>query len=264
MCRNYWPPLYAFLRRQGHDEHDAKGRTQECFARLLEKNDLADVAREKGRFRSFLLAAMKHFLANEWNRARAQKRGGGLAGLALEFGGDETRIGVEPAHNESADKLYDRRWALTLLDLVMARLRTEHGAAGKGEMFDALKGCLMGDRSTLPYAALAAKLGMTEGAVKVSVHRLRERYRRLLRAEIANTVGKDEEVEDELRHLMAALTSWRRASAGWQVAPRWAAAPPSLGERAWLRHPRHSCCVRGGESLRTRNRSMWASSPRAG
>ena len=114
---------------------------------------------------------------------------------------------MDPSHDETADKLYERRWALTLLDLVMSRLRTEHETAGKGEVFDTLKGCLMGERSSLPYAELGAKLGMSEGAVKVAVHRLRERYRKLLREEIANTVGRESEVEDELRHLMAALTS---------------------------------------------------------
>jgi len=215
LCHGYWFPLYAYVRRQGHDVHDAQDLTQEFFARLLEKNYLADVAREKGRFRSFLLAALKHFLANEWNRARAQKRGGGQVFVPLDPGDAETRYGVDPSHEESADKLYERRWALTLLDLVMSRLRTEHETSGKGELFDALKGCLMGERSSLPYTELGAKLGMSEGAVKVAVHRLRERYRKLLREEIANTVGSESEVEDELRHLMAALTSQGQSSVGW-------------------------------------------------
>ncbi|MBI3876121.1 MAG: sigma-70 family RNA polymerase sigma factor [Verrucomicrobia bacterium] len=205
LCRDYWFPLYAFARRQGHDAPDAQDLTQEFFARLLEKNYLADVRREKGRFRSFLLAAMKHFLANEWHRANAQKRGGGQKFIPLEAGDAESRYGVEPAHNESPDKLFERRWALTLLELVLKRLRAEHKAAGKVKLFDALKGCLTGDRATLPYAEIGATVGMSEGAVKVAVHRLRERYRRLLRDEIANTVANEKDIEDELRHLLTAL-----------------------------------------------------------
>ncbi len=206
LCRDYWFPLYAYVRRQGHDAHDAQDLTQEFFARLLEKNYLADVQREKGRFRSFLLAAMKHFLANEWHRANAQKRGGGQKLIPLEAGDAESRYGVEPAHNESPDKLFERRWALTVLDLVLTRLREEHVASGKINNFDALKGCLTGDRALLPYAELGATLGMSEGAVKVAVHRLRQRYRELLRAEIANTVATAAEVEEEMRHLFAALS----------------------------------------------------------
>lgn len=205
LCRAYWHPLYAFVRRQGHDEHDAQDLTQEFFVRLLEKHYLGEVEREKGRFRSFLLAAMKHFLANEWHRANAQKRGGGQKFVPLDAEDAETRYGVDPAHLESPDRLFERRWALTLLDLVLARLRAEHEAAGKAELFDALKGCLTGDRAELPYAELGSKLGLSEGAVKVAVHRLRQRYRGLLRAEVAHTVASEQDVEDELRHLFHAL-----------------------------------------------------------
>ena len=205
LCRAYWHPLYAFVRWQGHDEQDAQDLTQEFFARLLEKHYFGEVEREKGRFRSFLLAAMKHFLANEWHRANAQKRGGGQKFVPLDAGDAETRYGVDPAHLESPDRLFERRWALTLLDLVLARLRAEHEAAGKAELFDALKGCLTGDRAELPYAELGSKLGLSEGAVKVAVHRLRQRYRGLLRAEVAHTVASEQEVEDELRHLFHAL-----------------------------------------------------------
>ncbi len=204
LCRSYWYPLYAFVRRQGLGEHDAQDLTQEFFARLLEKGWLGGVERERGRFRSWLLASMKHFLANEWDRSRAKKRGGGVATLSFDAMSAESRFRHEPADTATAEKLYDRRWALTLLDQVLARLRAEMSAAGKVGHFDALKFCLTGDKT--PYADVAAKLGMSEGAVKVAVHRLRERYRDLIRAEIAETVATPAEVEDELCHLLAALS----------------------------------------------------------
>ena len=203
LCQAYWSPLHAFVRRQGMSEHDAQDLTQEFFARLLEKGWLGGVDRERGRFRSWLLASMKHFLANEWDRNRARKRGGG----AVLFSFDELDAGSRLLHEsatESAEKLYDRRWALTLLDQVMARLRTEMAGAGKLAHFEALKFCLTGEKNA--YAEVGARLAMTEGAVKVAVHRMRERYRALLRAEIAETVAGPEEIEDELRALMAALT----------------------------------------------------------
>ena len=204
LCAAYWYPLYAFVRRQGLGEHDAQDLTQEFFARLLQKGWLGDVERERGRFRSFLLAAMKHFLANEWDRSRAKKRGGGVATLALDAMSAETRYRHEPADTQTAEKLFDRRWALTLLDQVLARLRAEMLAAGKLADFDALKFCLSGEKTA--YAEVARTLGMSEGAVKVAVHRLRERYRALLRAEIAETVATSDEIDGELRHLLAALS----------------------------------------------------------
>jgi RNA polymerase sigma-70 factor (ECF subfamily) len=202
LCRTYWPPLYAFVRRSGMSPHDAQDLTQEFFARLLEKGWLDGVDRERGRFRSWLLAAMKHFLANEWKRGQRQKRGGAAAFCSLDEFDAETRLLHEPA-SDSAEKVYDRRWAMTLLDQVMARLRTEMAGAGKLAHFEALKFCLTGEKTA--YAEVCARLGMSEGAVKVAVHRLRERYRALLRAEIAETVGTEEEIDDELRSLFAAL-----------------------------------------------------------
>jgi RNA polymerase sigma factor (sigma-70 family) len=203
LCQVYWYPLYAFVRRQGRTPHDAQDLTQEFFARLIEKEWLGDVHRERGRFRAFLLAAMKHFLANEWDKDRAQKRGGGAQIISIDDDTAEARYLHEPIDTATAEKLYDRRWALTLLDQVLARLRGEMEGSGKLKQFEALKGCLAGEKH--PYAELGASLGMTEGAVKVAVHRLRERYRNLIRAEIAQTVEDPKELEDELRHLFAAL-----------------------------------------------------------
>ena len=205
LCRTYWFPLYAYVRRRGYNPEDAQDLTQEFFARLLEQNWLAQADQQRGRFRSFLLAALSHFLANEWDKARAQKRGGAVQIVPLQLDSAETRYGQEPAEPLTPEECYERRWALALLDEVLNALRKEHVAAGTEEMFDALKPCLVGDRQAQPYAALAANLGMTEGAVKVAVHRLRQRYRRLLREEIANTVATAEEVNEEMHHLFAIL-----------------------------------------------------------
>jgi RNA polymerase sigma-70 factor (ECF subfamily) len=206
LCQTYWYPLYAYVRRRGYEAHDAQDLTQEFFARLLAQNWLAQADRERGRFRTFLLAALSHFLANEWDKARAQKRGGAVQIVPLQLDTAETRYGHEPADPLTPEQCFDRRWALALLDEVLNRLRAEQLAAGTAEMFDALKPCLVGDRQAQPYAELAARLGMTEGAVKVAVHRLRQRYRQLLREEIANTVATPEEVNDEMHHLFAVLS----------------------------------------------------------
>lgn len=205
LCQTYWYPLYAFVRRQGHSPEDAQDLTQDFFARLLAKNYLAEVAREKGKFRSFLLAAMKHFLANEWDRARAAKRGGGQVLISLNDTEAENRYRLEPADPMSADKIFERRWAMTLLEQVLSRLRHEHVRAGKVELYEQLKACLSGARDSAPYAELAVRLKLTEGAIKVAVHRLRQRYRELLRDEIAQTVSAPAEVEEELRHLFSVL-----------------------------------------------------------
>jgi len=207
LCQSYWYPLYVYVRRQGHSPHDAQDLTQEFFARLLEKDWLAGVSRGRGRFRSFLLAAMKHFLANEWDKARARKRGGGQRFVGLDAASAETRYALEPPDNVTPERVFERRWAMTLLDQVLARLRAEHAASGKEPLFEALKGALTEGRDSLPHAELGAKLGLSGGAVKVAVHRLRRRYRELLRQEIAHTVGSEAEVEDELRHLFALLSS---------------------------------------------------------
>jgi RNA polymerase sigma-70 factor (ECF subfamily) len=205
LCRIYWRPLYVYVRRRGWSAHDAEDLTQEFFARLLERNDVATVSPERGKFRSFLLAAMNHFLADEWDKARAQKRGGGRV-IHLD-----TAV-AEAAHAEISDdtlspeKLFDQRWAITVLEEVHHRLRQEHERDGRQAQFEALRFSLMGERSAVPYAELAGKLGTSEGAVKVAVHRLRQRYRTLLRELIAATVSTPEEVEEELKHLMHALS----------------------------------------------------------
>ena len=205
LCQTYWHPLYAYVRRLGNSPPDAQDLTQEFFARLLAKNYLADADESRGRFRSFLLTALKHFLANEWDKARAQKRGGGQIPVPIDPGSAETACGYEPADNLTAEKIYERRWALTLLDQVLRRLREEYVHAGREKLFEQLKPTLTEASRTVRYAEIAARLGMSEGAVKVAVHRLRLRYREVLRAEIADTVASPAEVEDELRNLFAAL-----------------------------------------------------------
>jgi len=174
---------------------------------LLERNYLAGADRAKGRFRSFLLGAVKHFLANEWDKARAQKRGGGKSPVPIDFSSAETSFGVEPADQWTAEKMFDRRWALALLEQVLRRLRDDYVRDGKEKLFEQLKPTLTEASRSVPYAEIAARLGSTEGAVKVAVHRLRQRYRDILRAEIAQTVAGPEEVEDEIRNLFAALSA---------------------------------------------------------
>jgi len=205
LCRAYWFPIYAFVRRQGHNPHDAQDLTQEFFARLLAKNQLAGADPNRGRFRSFLLAALKHFLANEWHKARAQKRGGGQVPIPIDASTAESKCGFEPSDNLTAEKIYERRWALTLLDQVLRRLRDEYVRDGKEKQFEQLKTTLTEVSRSVRYADIAAQLGTSEGAVKVAVHRLRQRYREVLRAEIKDTVASPGEVEDEIRNLFAAL-----------------------------------------------------------
>jgi RNA polymerase sigma factor (sigma-70 family) len=201
LCETYWFPLYAFVRRQGHSPQDAEDLTQAFFTRLLEKRYLEGIQREGGRFRSFLLIALKRFLANEWDRARAAKRGGGRTILSLDCDSAESRYRIEPAHDLTPDKVYERRWAQALLDRVMARLREEYAAAGKADWFAHLSGTLGRPRGQAPYRELARALGTTEAAVKMAAQRLRIRYRAVLRAEVADTVARPEEVEEEIRHL---------------------------------------------------------------
>ena len=207
LCQTYWYPLYAYVRRRGYSPYDAQDLTQEFFARFLEHNWLAQADRERGRFRTFLLAALGHFLANEWDKARAQKRGGRVEFVPLQLESAETRYGAEPADQRTPEQSYDRRWALALLEEVLHALREEHLAAGTVVLFDTLKPCLVGDREAQPYAALGAQLGMTEGAVKVAVHRLRQRYRQLLRDAIADTVASPEDVNEEMRYLFSVLAT---------------------------------------------------------
>lgn len=208
LCRVYWPPLYAFARRQGRTPHDAQDLTQAFFARLLE--DDADalrlVAPEKGRFRSFLLVAFKRFMANEWEKARAGKRGGGRLHVTFDTALAESGYHEGLRDEASAEKLYERRWALTLLDQAMARLRGEFVAADKTREFDVLKVYLTAPRGGDGYAPVAAALGLSEGAARVAVHRLRRRFREVFREEIAHTVADAAEIDDEVRHLLAVLS----------------------------------------------------------
>lgn len=205
LCRVYWYPLYAYVRRRGHSAHDAQDLTQAFFEQLLRRQSLASADPERGRFRSFLLAAMNHFLVSEWKKSVAQKRGGGAENLSLDWAAAEQRFDLEPATTVAPDRIFERQWALTLLDEVLNRLEREYGAEDKAALFAALKETLMGQRESQPYAELAQSLGMNEGAVKVAVHRLRKRYRELIRAEIANTLDHGEDVEAEMRHLFQVL-----------------------------------------------------------
>lgn len=205
LCRAYWYPLYACVRRLGHGPHDAEDLVQEFFARLLQKDYLKAVAPERGRFRTFLIVALKRFLANEWDRWRAKKRGGGQVVLSLDTSTAECRYQTEPGHELSPDRLYDRRWALALLEQVMARLRREFSEADRVREFEQLKVFLTMERGAIAYAEIAAALQMTEGAARVAVHRLRRRFREVFREEIGHTVERPDQIEDELRHLQAVL-----------------------------------------------------------
>jgi RNA polymerase sigma-70 factor (ECF subfamily) len=207
LCAAYWDPIYAFIRRQGHDAHDAEDLTQAFFARLLETDFLAAVDRAKGKFRSFLLAACGHFLANEHDRAAAWKRGGRCRVVPLDATAAEARYGAEAASALTPDKLFARRWGLALLDRVLGRLRDDWAARGRAPLFDRLRVCLLGEQAAAPHTRLAEELGLSAGAVRVAAHRLREQFRELLRDEIAHTVESPEQVEDEIRDLFAALGS---------------------------------------------------------
>jgi RNA polymerase sigma factor (sigma-70 family) len=206
LCHIYWYPLYAYVRRQGHSPTDAQDLTQAFFARLLEKNIAGKADRARGKFRSFLLASLKHFLAHEWRRARARKRGDGRVVLSLDLAAGESRYVLEPVHELTAERIYQRRWALTLLEQTLAKLRDEFATCGKLDLFEHLKTYLGGDGSTVPYRQIAADLGKTGGAVKVAVHRLRLRCHEVLRAEIAETVSDTQEVDEELRDLFEAVS----------------------------------------------------------
>ena len=200
LCRNYWYPLYAYVRRQGNSPEDAQDLTQEFFCRFLEKEHVKLADRDRGRFRTFLLTSLKHFLVNEWAKRNAAKRGGGQV-FSLDEDAAETRYSFEPAHNLTPDKLFEKSWAMALLERTAERLREEYARFGKLAIFERLQGLLQGDKSEVPYAELAGELGMSEGALKVAVHRLRHRYQEMLHAEVAQTVGSPSEVEEELRYL---------------------------------------------------------------
>lgn len=205
LCSLYWYPIFAFVRRQGHSADEAQDLAQGFFARLIEKGDIIGVDRSRGRFRSFLLTACQHYLANERDRSRALKRGGGWLPVSIDVAEAEDRYERALAHWETPERLYDRQWCLTLLDGVLDDLRKEHVAAGKGHVFDALKDFLTTDEGAESHADVARGLGMSAAAVKVAVHRLRRRYRDALRRRIADTVGSALDVEDEIRHLLGSL-----------------------------------------------------------
>lgn len=207
LCRIYWYPLYAFIRRKGHRPHDAQDLTQAFFARLLEKNYVAQADRERGRFRTYLLAALTHFLADEWDKSKRLKRGGGREIMSFDAASAEERYRLEPVDQLDAAKLYERRWVTTLFDQVLARLEQEFRDTGKGALFSSLKSSLIGEDSALSYVQIGTQLGMSEDAVKQAVHRMRRRYRELFREEIAQTVAGPDEVEDELNHIFSVLST---------------------------------------------------------
>lgn len=205
LCRTYWYPLYVYVRRRGYRPEDAEDLTQEFFARLLNSRFLAAATQERGRFRSYLLTALNHFLADEWDHARAQRRGGDQTFVPLEVQSAETRYRLEPADNLTPEKVYEQRWAKTLLAHVIEQLRREYESQHKGALFEGLRDCLTKARAAVSYPALACQFDMSEGALRIAVHRLRQRYREVLRSEIANTVGEPGEVEEELRYLLRVL-----------------------------------------------------------
>jgi len=207
LCETYWYPLYAYVRRRGLDAHEAQDLTQGFFAHLLDSEAVGVATPDRGRFRSFLLASLQNFLANHWRKENAQKRGGGKSILSLDWTKGEERYVAEPAHDSTAEKIYERRWAMTLLAQVMEALAVEYRANGKAALFDNLKSHLGGSLDGLPYAELAAKIGMSVGSIKVAVHRLRRRCGDLLREKIAETVEMPDDVDRELQELFAALRS---------------------------------------------------------
>ena len=209
LCGAYWPPIYAYLRRRGYLAPEAEDLTQSFFVRLLEKNHLRDASPERGKFRSFLLASLKHFLANEWDRAKARKRGGQFQFISLEeIASQEDRRPPDP-QTLTPEEQFERQWALTALNRVIALLGAEYTGAGKARLFESLKGFLIG-ADGLPYRQVAVALEMSEGAVKTAIHRLRSRFRKLLRAEIAETLHRPDdqaEVDGEIRYLLKTLSS---------------------------------------------------------
>jgi RNA polymerase sigma factor (sigma-70 family) len=205
LCRTYWRPIYGFVRRQGVGPEEAEDLTQGFFVLLLERRDLNTVRKEKGRLRSYLLVSLKHFLADEWRRATAVKRGKGQRLIPLEEFRDSHRVDVDRSDRLTPDQIYERRWALTVLEQVLARLREEYRSAGNVRFFDQLKKMLMDELDRPSQAEIATEFGMTENAVKQAFHRFRQRYQALLREEIAHTVAMPSDIEDELHHLIAVV-----------------------------------------------------------
>ncbi len=205
LCSTYWYPLYAFIRRKGNDAEAAQDLVQGFFTKLLEKGDLAAVRQEKGKFRSFLMAACTHFLANQADHDHTKKRGGGRSPISIDRLAAEGRYGREPAHNLTAERLFERQWALAMLDNVREALAAEMTRAGKTRQFEALRPALLGEAERTPYAQIAADLGLTEEAARTAAHRLRRRYRELLCEEVARTLDDPREVDAEIRSLFASL-----------------------------------------------------------
>jgi len=206
LCQAYWYPLYAYARRRGYSPHDAEDLTQGFFARILKLNSLAEVGRERGKFRAFMLAAMNHFISDEWDRTSAQKRAAQRT-ISLDAEMAENRYRSEPADKLTPESLFERRWAVTLLENVVKHLRSEYEASGQGALFMELRFAITGDKNTIPYAELASRLGLKEEALRVTVHRLRQRYRRALREEIAQTVADESEVVEEMNCLCRILST---------------------------------------------------------
>jgi DNA-directed RNA polymerase specialized sigma24 family protein len=205
ICRAYWYPLYAYVRRSGHSAHDAQDLTQEFFSRLLEKRWLNAADREKGKLRTFLIFALKKFMAKEWRRTSAQKRGGGKSHVPMDTAFAESRYAADSSADLQAEDVFEQQWALTLLELTVNRLRDEFAAAGKPDDFEEMKSCLMAERGAIDYASVAGRLGLSEGATRVAVHRLRKRFREIFREEIVQTLSEETELNGELRHLARAL-----------------------------------------------------------
>jgi RNA polymerase sigma-70 factor (ECF subfamily) len=204
ICRAYWYPLYAYVRRCGQSPPDAQDLTQEFFCRLLEKHWLDSASPHKGKLRTFLIVALKHFMSKEWRRSSAQRRGGGQSQVPFDTAFAESRYAVDTS-SLAADESFDQQWALTLLDLTVGRLREEFAAAGRAGDFEALKSCLMAERGAIDYTAVAKRLGVNAGAARVAVHRLRKRFREVYREEISQTLADGTDLDGELRHLAAAL-----------------------------------------------------------
>jgi len=205
LCQTYWWPLYTYARRQTGDQHQAQDLTQAFFTKLLEKDYLREVNPLRGKFRAFLLTALKRFISNEWDKQTAQKRGGGQAPISLDFESADSRLRIEPAAGLTAEQCYDQQWAIALLGQIMQRLEAEFQSAGKSEQFGLLKGFIIGDHAGETYAQVAEQLNMTEAAAKKSASRMRKRYGELLREEISQTVAGPDEVQDEIRKLFAVL-----------------------------------------------------------
>ena len=207
LCETYWYPLYAYIRRGGATPDDARDLTQGFFVSLIERRDFDSLQKERGRFRAFLLASLQHYLANDFARRTTLKRGRGVLPLSLEFDGAEGRYRFEPAEKETPQTLFERRWAVTVIERALAEVRREWEASSRASEFEALKSCLLGGTPEGGYAAVAREISSSEGAVRVAVHRLRRRFQKRLREEIAETVADPSEIDDEIRYLLRALNA---------------------------------------------------------